>query len=351
MARPGKTVFDVAMMGGWAFAAVLTGLVALTMVDDTGNPATNSRAVAARENDETRLVTGSIDRESTASITPSNPLIVKQNETFNPFAEKSDQQAQKIQDILAELKALKREVAAFHVSTKRLRTENSLLKQRLVKLEQNEQHRANSVRVVDLPKRNDVRAPIHKAAPSNVIVDNSATGSIAPVAPVPKTGAPFDPFASQRQTQVKVSQEPLNMDLTVEGPNGRMMLPKTKPVALKRNTPVSGNLQKPKSEVVAAPQQALASSQTSFGLDLGQFVSIADLDGAWNEISISQRQFVGDLKPLSRVTRTQANQLALNLVVGPIQNAAQAATLCAQLKFRGYSCQVSVYQGQALATR
>ena len=39
MARPGKSIFDVTMMAGWAFAAVLTGLVALTMVDDTDDSA------------------------------------------------------------------------------------------------------------------------------------------------------------------------------------------------------------------------------------------------------------------------------------------------------------------------
>ena len=38
-----------------------------------------------------------------------------------------------------------------------------------------------------------------------------------------------------------------------------------------------------------------------------------------------------------------------HLILGPIQNAAQAATLCARFKLNGYECHVSVYQGQVLA--
>ena len=367
MARPGKAIFDVTMMAGWAFAAVLTGLVALTMVDDTGEPATRSSAVATLESDDARLLTGSIRQQKAGARSAQNPLIEKQNETFNPFSQTANSQYDQLQQVLSELRALKREVAAFHVSTKRLRTENNLLKQRLAKLELRDDTREDGVRVVALPRRDDARTPLplppHQAAQNGVddhrMVDRSATGSIAPIPLVPQNEAAFDPFKATnqpKQPQVQVSEEPLNMDITVQGPDGRMMLPKTKPATLRSQTtqataPVSDETIRPKSEVVEAPEQALASSQTVFGIDLGQFISIADLEGAWNEISISQRPIVGDLKALSRVMRGSRNELVLNLVAGPIQNAAEAASLCAQLKFRGYGCRVSVYQGQALANR
>lgn len=355
MARPGKAIFDVAMMAGWAFAAVLTGLVALTMVDDTGEPATGPSVVASLGNDDSRLVTGSIDRQSTGTVRPHNPQInnpvARQNESFNPFSDQVNRQSDQIRDVLAELKALKREVAAFHVSTKRLRSENDLLKQRLAKLEQPRTTDNAPVRVVTLPKRDDDRVLWPRSADNNMPIDNTATGSIAPTNPIPPSGPAFDPFQKKPQSAVKVSQEPLNMDLTVEGPNGHMMLPKIKPNERPAVLQKAHEGLKPKSEVVDAPQQALNSSQTSFGLDLGQFISIADLEGAWKEVSISQRAIVGDLKPLSKMVRNANNQLSLDLIVGPIQNAAQAANLCAQLKFRGYACRVSVYQGQALASR
>ncbi len=361
MARPGKAIFDVAMMAGWAFAAVLTGLVALTMVDDTGDSATNPSVVATLGNNDSRLVTGSIDRQrpvdplSTGSIQSNNPQIAKQvarqNESFNPFSDQVNRQSNQIRDVLNELRALKREVAAFHISTKRLRNENDLLRQRLVKLEQAKETARNPVRIVTLPKRDDSRSPFLHSADNNMPIDTNPTGSIAPTRQIPESGPAFDPFKNDPQSKVKISREPLNMDLTVEGPNGRMMLPKTKPTKRQAAAKRPPNGLKPKSEVVPAPQQALSSSQTSFALDLGQFVSIATLDGAWNEISASQRALIGDLKPLSKVVRNSDDKLALNLIAGPIQNAAQAATLCAKLKYRGYACRVSVYQGQALASR
>ena len=128
MARPGKAIFDVTMMAGWAFAAVLTGLVALTMVDETGVPANNSSVVATLENDDARLVTGSVPKQAVAS-SPKDKAASRQDQSYNPFDEKSVPQSASIPQILAELKAVRQEVQAFHVSARRLRDENDRLKQ------------------------------------------------------------------------------------------------------------------------------------------------------------------------------------------------------------------------------
>ena len=364
MARPGKAIFDVTMMAGWAFAAMLTGLLALTVVDETGDSATDSGVVATLEEDDARLLTGSVpenpmqngDRQGNDRL--QRLLMEQQNRSFDPFNKKIEVQSEQLKDVMAELRSLKREVAAFHVTTKRLRNDNNLLKQRLAKLElgkKSQSDPADPVRVIELPKRPDSGNPILSVnrglIPSAQSIDPNATGSIAPVAPVPIEGQSFDPFKKQSQPRVKVRDEPFNMDLTVEGPGGRMMLPKAKTVGSAGALTNHSGLRKPASEVIAAPVQTKEASRTAFGVDLGQFVSLSDLGSAWKEIGISQRELVGDLKPLSRITQINKDRLALNLILGPMQNAAQAATLCARLKQRGYGCKVSVYQGQALALR
>ena len=361
MARPGKAIFDVTMMAGWAFAAVLTGLLALTVVDETGDPATGSGVVATLENDDARLLTGSVPEKPLLNEGPETDdrlqrlLIEQQNKSFDPFNKKMEVQSEQLKEVMMELRSLKREVAAFHVTTKRLRGENNLLKQRLAKLELGKENLSRPVRVVELPKRPDTGNPIlsvnREMISSGQSIDPNATGSIAPIAPVPAEGQSFDPFKNQSQPRVKIKDEPFNMDITVEGPGGRMMLPKSKQSGSAAAITIPSGLRKPESEVIAAPVQTNEASRTAFGVDLGQFVSLSDLGSAWKEVGISQRELVGDLKPLSRITQIDKDRLALNLILGPMQNAAQAATLCARLKQRGYGCKVSVYQGQALALR
>ncbi|PLW77641.1 SPOR domain-containing protein [Cohaesibacter celericrescens] len=351
MARPGKAIFDVTMMAGWAFAAVLTGLVALTMVDTTGEPAKDSSVVAALGNDNARLVTGSLpDNQTISPESPKNELVSDQNRSYNPFDKRTQQQLDEFRQVLAELKALKREVSAFHVSTKSLRNENNLLKQRLAKVELGQTTEDSHVRVVALPKRDDARSVfINAKNSSEKMIDLEATGSIAPVAPIPPTGQSFDPFRQKTQPLVKTTVEPLNMDLTVEGASGEMVLPKGKPAeAVSAKDAV---VVRPDSEIIKTPVYSVPTSQTSFAIDLGEFLSLTDLSSAWKELSVFQRPVVGDLRPLSRVSQSKDNQLVLNLILGPIQNAAEAASLCAKLKFNGYACHVSVFQGQALASR
>ncbi|MCV6603506.1 MAG: SPOR domain-containing protein, partial [Cohaesibacter sp.] len=104
----------------------------------------------------------------------------------------------------------------------------------------------------------------------------------------------------------------------------------------------------PVSKVVQTPTQIRPTSRTSFALNLGQFISLPELRSAWQEISDSQNQLVGDLRPATSIVEAAQNRIQLQLLLGPIQNAAEAATLCVRLKNRGYDCSVSPFQGQAL---
>ncbi|SFO56790.1 Sporulation related domain-containing protein [Cohaesibacter marisflavi] len=352
MARPGKAIFDVTMMAGWAFAAVLTGLVALTMVDDTGDSARDPNVVATLDSADARLVTGSIDQMPSANLEKAlgeseTALVDQQNQTFNPFSKRTEINAQQLQDLIAELHKIKQEVGAFHVTMKRLRDENDRLKQRLAKLElDGPVGQSGSVRVVDLPRRDDSRNPFILAnGQISQPIDTQSTGSIGATGALEANSGAFDPFKVNDQPNIKVTEQPLTMDFERSTPHDAQMLPKDKPT----EHVASGGALQPVSQVVSAPTDVRLSSQTSFGIDLGAFVSISDIRAAWQEVSGAQKNLVGDLRPLSRVTELDDGRLALHLVLGPIPNAAQAASVCAQLNYANYDCSVSAYRGQSLA--
>ena len=382
MARPAKAVFDVSMMAGWAFAALLTGLVALTMVDDTGSPASYPAVAATAEGDGARLTTASAPQIESLSADEIRTL---QDDSYNPFDKRQDAQ---LEQLIAQLHELQQEVSAFHVTTQRMRDENDRLRQRLANLELGSDTSASldgqvsSVRQVALPTRVDSRSPflpdtetasklilddsdagaragdtanetVADAASDTQAVDMTSTGSIRRIDPIASDTRSSDPFSRARPTKVMVSREPLNMDVMVQDAEGDMRLPAEQGVPMRGNRLPKG-VERPLSQIIRLPAILAGSgsaSQTAFGLDLGQFVSVNDLTSAWNALSTSQSELVGDLRPLSKVTQKSGNKLAVNLIVGPIQNAADAASLCAQLKFRSYDCRVSTYHGQAVAAR
>nr|WP_319485023.1 SPOR domain-containing protein [uncultured Cohaesibacter sp.] len=357
MARPGKSIFDVTMMAGWAFAAVLTGLVALTMVDDTGDSANTTTVASTVGGVDSRLVTGSIEPVETVSPNVDS-LVAQQNKTFDPFAKQSGENSRQLQELIAELKSLKQEVQAFHVTTQRLRDDNDRLRQRLASLELGDS--SSRVRVVDLPRQDDSRSPFVSAAKTTPMIDPQSTGSIDQTAIHPQqSGGAFDPFKPSNPN-MKITEQPLTMDLDVGSAHNaepaRPMLPRVKPSSVVMVTPTDLKADEkdgsePQSQVVAPPTPAvmLPASQTEFGLDLGSFVSISDISSAWREISAQQKTLVGGLRPLTRVIQEADGNLKLHLILGPISNAAQAASVCAELNYANYSCSVSAFMGQRLA--
>ncbi len=357
MARPGKSIFDVTMMAGWAFAAVLTGLVALTMVDDTGDSANTTTVASAVGGVDTRLVTGSVEPVETFSPQTTS-LVDRQNKTFDPFAKQSGEETRQLRELIAELKSLKQEVQAFHVTTQRLRDDNDRLRQRLASLELGDS--ASRVRVVDLPRQEDSRSPFISAEKNSQMVDPQSTGSIDKTATHPEqSGGVFDPF-KPRNPNMKITEQPLTMDLDAGSAKNaapaQAMLPRVKPSSVVMVTPVDvrtgqKDSSEPESQIVATPTPIvmLPASHTEFGLDLGSFVSISDISSAWREISAQQKTLVGTMRPLTRVIQGADGNLKLHLILGPISNAAQAASVCAELNYANYDCTVSAFMGQRLA--
>ena len=315
--------------------------------------------MATLDGNAARLVTGSIDNTSSISVNATGSdaqqaLINHQNQSYNPFSNQTDDNSHQLQDLLAELRSLKNEVNAFHVTTQRLRDENDRLQQRLAKLElDGPTLDKGAVRVVELPRRSDSRNPFVLAnGQITQPIDTQSTGSIGRVGGLDASDNEFDPFKPQGQPNIKITEQPLTMDFGANDTAVSQMMPKEKPathVAEPAMASASSGGQRAESKVVPSPQAVRTSSQTSFGIDLGSFVSITDIRAAWREVSGQQKILVGDLRPLSRVSQQDDGRLALHLVLGPIPNAAQAASLCAQLNYANYDCSISAYRGQSLA--
>lgn len=93
-------------------------------------------------------------------------------------------------------------------------------------------------------------------------------------------------------------------------------------------------------------------SQTPFAIDLGGAASLEEVDRLWRERTDAFDTILQDLSPRILLQQTSDGALDLRLVAGPIQDAADAALLCAQLVAAGLErCLPAVYDGQQLALR
>lgn len=380
MARRGKAIFDASMMAGWGLVACVTVLLVLTMVSDPEkslNGSTGDRSSLARNRVPTdvdrSVVTSSIDKQEppTAAIRPEtrasakfskrveNNLLKRQNASFDPFKNGSDQQ-KLLNKLSQQLAELQRRVNNFQNSSRSLRDENRRLRNRVADLEKMEGRLKKviasnrPVRIVPLPGRDGkptITAEQLAAVAQSVGVDPQPTGSIRPSQPNEANGQKFDPFSVEKRDGMTLKRQPLDFDLDAKGKKASMSdsgaEPRPKP-RLALTTSQAEKAMAPVSKVVQTPQQVRAPSRTSFALNLGEFVSLPELRSAWQEISGSQNQIVGDLKPATSILQAANNRIHLNLLLGPIQNAAEAATLCVRLKDRGYDCSVAPFQGQAL---
>ncbi|MCV6547168.1 MAG: hypothetical protein OIF56_07805 [Cohaesibacter sp.] len=376
MARRGKAIFDASMIAGWALLAGVTLLLVLTVVSDPDIPpegAAGDRNALARldspSNQADRLVTssirspnGTLQDPATASTNPSfsqrveENLHQNQNKSFNPFTEKENQQ-QLLTKLSKQLNDLQRKVEKFQDNSQSLRDENRRLRNRVADLEKMEgrlrQEIATnrSVRVVPLPKRGDSPLSSESALSGELPIDPEATGSIRPLELPQRAEQAFDPFSVEKREGMTLKRQPLNLDTqssTAQSQDKTQdpLHPKPRPFNDPRK--VDTKALSPVSKVVQTPAQIRPTSRTSFALNLGQFISLPELRSAWQEISASQNQLVGDLRPATSIVEAAQNRIQIQLLLGPIQNAAEAATLCVRLKNSGYDCSVSPFQGQAL---
>lgn len=87
-----------------------------------------------------------------------------------------------------------------------------------------------------------------------------------------------------------------------------------------------------------------------FGVDLGSANSVEGLRAVWRGALKRGPQFVGSLQPLIVVREGQNGLgLRLHLVAGPLNDAADAAKLCASLLASRHRCETALFEGQRLA--
>jgi len=91
---------------------------------------------------------------------------------------------------------------------------------------------------------------------------------------------------------------------------------------------------------------------TDFGVDLGGAASVNGLRTLWVSLKTKHAQLLDGLWPIISVhDRAKPGALELRLVAGPLNNAGQAARLCASFTGVGVTCQPAVFDGQRLALR
>lgn len=99
-------------------------------------------------------------------------------------------------------------------------------------------------------------------------------------------------------------------------------------------------------------QPMLAVSQTPFAIDIGGAATLEDIDTLWIDQQARFSESLGGLTPRILLQQTSTGTLDLRLVAGPINDAADAAILCAQLVAAGLErCLPAIFDGQQLALR
>jgi hypothetical protein len=93
-------------------------------------------------------------------------------------------------------------------------------------------------------------------------------------------------------------------------------------------------------------------THTQFGIDLGSEADIEALRALWVTLRARHVALLEGLQPIVAARDTdRRGVVALHLVVGPLDNAAAAARLCAALGANGRTCRPSTFDGQRLALR
>lgn len=103
-------------------------------------------------------------------------------------------------------------------------------------------------------------------------------------------------------------------------------------------------------EVAPADAEAAKVQRTEFAVELGGANSIPGLRALWRGLLKSNKTELADLRPI--IVLHEGNNglgMQLRLAAGPLQNAAEAAKICAALTERKRICDPTVFDGQRLA--
>lgn len=82
--------------------------------------------------------------------------------------------------------------------------------------------------------------------------------------------------------------------------------------------------------------------ETRFGLDLGSFESLGDLQSKWRQLQADHGDILSPLNPHSKWAADKATGTeSYHLIAGSIRNMAMATRLCARLEIRDQACAIS----------
>jgi hypothetical protein len=99
-------------------------------------------------------------------------------------------------------------------------------------------------------------------------------------------------------------------------------------------------------------QAEVAVQRTVFGVDLGGANSVDGLRGLWQSLVKSNAPLVASLQPIIAIKeRRNGLGMQLRLVAGPLNDAAAAAKICADLAQTNRACETAVYDGQRLVLK
>jgi hypothetical protein len=111
------------------------------------------------------------------------------------------------------------------------------------------------------------------------------------------------------------------------------------------------DLQKDQDKPVASTDAANATIQrTEFAVDLGGANSIGGLRALWRGLLRSNNTELAELRPIIVLRESNTGLgMQLHLAAGPLNDAAEAAKICASLVESKRSCETTVFDGQRLA--
>lgn len=99
-----------------------------------------------------------------------------------------------------------------------------------------------------------------------------------------------------------------------------------------------------------APTVEVAVPRTRFGVDLGTARSIDGLRALWRRMIAAHPSVFSDLRPVIGLKERKGTMgVELRLVAGPLDDAAQAAGICAAIAASRHSCATTTFEGQLLA--
>lgn len=148
-------------------------------------------------------------------------------------------------------------------------------------------------------------------------------------------------------TRLKSLEQQIDLLTTgaIPAPSPEPVVPEPK-IALPDVTPTTPDA-RPAPAASSAPRLAdPATSQTTFGIDLGSDTSFGALRSRWDGL---RRQYPELARLSPRVAARDRNgRVELRLIAGPFENAADAARACAGLLAKGTLCDGSLFDGQRL---